>query len=83
MEQLEQMDVNCVDAPECVKIEVCIGITDDKNECIESIKDHERPAKFRLSKLFKKSKLNAKYTDHVIPIERLERQRVYRNYGIY
>ncbi len=83
MEQLEQIDLNCVNVPECAKIEVCVEEVDDKIELIENFKDHKKPVRSRLSKLFKKSKLNAKYAEHVIPIERLERQRVYRNYGIY
>lgn len=37
--------------------------------------------KKRLLKLFKKAKLNAKYPEHVIPIHRLEQQRVYRDYS--
>ena len=83
MEQLEQIDLNCVSAIECAKFEVCVEKTGLKPEKLVEIKDHKKLAKIRISKLFKKSKLNAKYIGQLIPIERLERQRVYRNYGIY
>lgn len=42
----------------------------------------KKPVKKRLSKLFKKAELNAKYPEDVIPIHRLEWQRVHRNYGL-
>ena len=80
MEQLEQIDFNSVSTPECAKIEICVEIIDDE---IEQIKDHEKSVKSRLSRLIKKSSLNARYTEQLIPIERLEHQRVYKNYGIY
>ena len=37
----------------------------------------------KLSKLFKKAKLNAKYLEHVIPIEKMKSQVYSRLYGIY
>jgi len=80
MEQLEQIDLNSVSVPECAKIEICVEIIDDE---IEQIKDIEKSVKSRLSRLIKKSSLNARYTEQLIPIERLEHQRVYKNYGIY
>lgn len=83
MEKLEQINLNCVSAPECVKIEICVEISDDKIEPIEKAEVHRKSAKSRLSKLFKKSNLNAKYIEQLIPIERLERQRVRRNYAVY
>ena len=51
-------------------------------EIIKSKQVERRPVKKRLSKLFKKAELNAKYPEQVIPIHRLERQRVYRDYGL-
>jgi hypothetical protein len=42
----------------------------------------KQPVKKRLSKLFKKAKLNAKYPEEVIPIQRVEWQRVQRDYGL-
>ena len=83
MEKLEQMDLNCVSAIECAKFEVCVEKTADKIEQVRSIEVHKKPVKFRLSKLFRKSGLNAKYIEQLIPIERLEHQRVRRDYGIY
>jgi len=83
MEQLEQIDLNSVSVPECAKIEICVEIIDDEIEQIEQIKDIEKSVKSRLSRLIKKSSLNARYTEQLIPIEKLEHQRVYRNYGIY
>ena len=83
MEKLEQIDLNCVSAIECAKFEVYVEKTETKPEKLFEIKNHEKPVKSRLSKLFKKSKLNAKYIEQLFPIEKLEYQRLYRNYGIY
>ncbi|MFX0082418.1 MAG: hypothetical protein ACFE94_11780 [Candidatus Hodarchaeota archaeon] len=72
MEKLEQVDIDCVSALECAKIEVCIEIPDEKIKPIEKTKVHEKPVKSRLSKLFKKSRLNAKYVEELIPVESLK-----------
>ena len=52
------------------------------HEIIKSKQVERKPIKNRLLKLFKKSELNAKYPEQIIPIHRLERQRVYRDYGL-
>ncbi len=83
MEQLEQIDLNCISALECAKTEACVEKTADKIELIRKTEIHKKPVKSRLSKLFKKSNLNAKYIEQLNPIERLKSQQVYRNYGIY
>jgi hypothetical protein len=49
---------------------------------VKSKQVQKQPAKKRLIKLFKKSELNAKYPEHVIPIQRVEWQRVHRDYGL-
>jgi len=51
-------------------------------EIIKSKQVERKPAKKRLSKLFKKARLNVKYSEQLIPIHRLEQQRVYRDYGL-
>ena len=63
MEQLEQIDLNCISAPECAKTEVCIEEIEKKLEILVDFKEHKKPVRSRLSKLFKKSKLNAKYLE--------------------
>ncbi len=83
MEKLEQIDLNCVSAIECAEFKVCVEKTDDKIEQASQVEIHKKPVKSRLSKLFKKSKFNAKYIEQLIPIKRLEYQRLYRDYGIY
>lgn len=83
MEQLEQIDLNYVNAPECAKIEVCVEKADDKVEKVEQVKVHKKPVNSRLLRLIRKSKYNARYIEELIPIERLRHQRVYRNYAIY
>lgn len=83
MEQLQEMDLNCISAPECAKPEVCIEC---EVEPIELVWEKEVPIvslKSRISKLLRKSRYNARYMEQVIPIQRLERERVHRNYGIY
>ena len=72
--------MNCVDV-EQVNFEICLE--QEKNQEIIKPKQVERkPVKKRLSKLLIKARLNAKFSEHEIPIHRLERQRVYRNYGV-
>ena len=83
MEQLHEIDLNSISEPECAKIEICIECEEPEVESVGEKEVHKVPAKNRLTKLFKKSKYNAKYMEQVIPIQRLERERVYRNYGIY
>ncbi|MBY8991867.1 MAG: hypothetical protein KGD58_14075 [Candidatus Lokiarchaeota archaeon] len=83
MEQLQEMDLNDLSVPECEKIEVCIECEAKAKEPVREKEVHRVPIKNRLSKLFKKSKYNAKYMEQVIPIQRLERERIHRNYGIY
>ena len=80
--KMAQIEINDVSAPECVELEVCVEKAEKEKEHIEEKKIHKEPVKNKLLKLIKKSKLNAKYPEHVIPIQRLERQRVYRNYGL-
>jgi hypothetical protein len=72
--------MNCVDV-EQVNFEICLE--QEKNQEIIKPKQVERkPAKKRLSKLLSKTRLNAKYHEQLVPIHRLERQRVYRDYGV-
>ena len=72
--------MNCVDV-EQVNFEICLE--QEKNQEIIKPKQVERkPAKTRLSKLLNKARLNAKFSEQEIPIDRLERKRVYRDYGV-
>ena len=52
------------------------------SEVFKSKQMEKKPAKKRLSKLFKKAELNAKYSEQIIPINNLRRQRVYRDYRV-
>jgi hypothetical protein len=83
MEQLHEMDLNCISEPECAKIEICIECEETEAEPEREKEVYKVPLKLRLSKLLRKSRYNARYMEKVIPIQRLERERVYRNYGIY
>lgn len=83
MEQLQEMDLNSLSAPECEKIEICIECEENKVEPEREKEVHRVPLKKRLSKLMRKSKYNAKYIEQVIPIQKAKYERVYRNYGIY
>ena len=72
--------MNCVDVEQ---INFEISLEQEKNqEIIKSKQVKRKPAKNRLSKLLSKARLNAKFSEQVIPIHRLERQRVYRDYGV-
>jgi len=71
--------MNFVDV-EQVNYDICL----EQAKTQEAIKPNQverKPAKKRLSKLLSKARLNAKYSEQLIPIHRLERQRVYRDYG--
>ena len=72
--------MNCVDVEQ---INYEIRLEQVKTPEIINPKQAERkPVKKKLSKLFKKAELNAKYHEQLVPIHRLERQRVYRDYGL-
>jgi hypothetical protein len=72
--------MNCVDV-EQVNFE--IRLEQEKNqEIIKPEQVERKPAKKRLSKLLSKARLYAKFSEQLIPIHRLERQRVYRDYGV-
>ncbi len=76
----KSVKMNCVDV-EQVNLELCL----DPVKAPETIKPKQvenKPVVKRLSKLFKKARLNVKYPEQLIPIHRLERQRVYRDYGV-
>ena len=83
MEQLHEMDLNSISVPECAKVEICIECEEREIEPVREEEIPKVPRKIKLSKLFKKSKYNTKYMEQVIPIQRLEHERYYRNYGIY
>ncbi|MHA2037952.1 MAG: hypothetical protein ACW972_09940 [Promethearchaeota archaeon] len=76
----KSVKMNCVDV-EQVNLEMRL----EQVKIIKTIKPKQvekKPIKKRLSKLFKKAKLNAKYLEHVIPIQRVEQQRAYRDFGL-
>ena len=83
MEQLHEMDLNSISEPECVKVEVCIECEQIETESEREKGVHKVPVKNRLAKLFRKSRYNAKYMEQVIPVQRVERERINRNYGIW
>ena len=72
--------MNCVDVEQ-----TNLEIRFEQIKVREAIKPkhiEKQPVKKRLLKLIKKAELNAKYPEQVIPIHRLEQQRVYRDYGL-
>lgn len=83
MEKLEQVDINCVCAIECTEFEVCVDQIEKEPEKSVQIKQYKKPAKFCFSKLFKKSRLNAKYIKETMSIETLKYRKNYRIYGIF
>ena len=50
MEQLQEMDLNGLSAPECEKIEVCIECEVKAKELVREKEVHSVPLKSRLSK---------------------------------
>lgn len=83
MEKLEQVDMDCVCAIECAKLEVCVEKAEVEPEKVAQIKEHKKPVKSRLLKLFKKSILNTNHVKETIPIESLKYKQNYRIYAVY
>lgn len=78
----EQIELDCVSAPECVEIEICVEKIDKEVEYYGEKEVHKGSVKSQLVRLFRRAKRNAKYIEEVVPIQRLEQQRVYRDYGL-
>ncbi len=83
MEKLEQVDMDCISALECAEFEVCVEEIEIEPEKPIQTKEYEKKVKFRLSKLFKNSKMNEKYRKETIPIENLKYRQNYRIYGVF
>jgi len=62
--------------------EIIVEILPEKEKTAQIIKIKKRPLKNRLSKLFKKAELNAKYFEEIIPIEKVKSKVYSRLYGI-
>jgi hypothetical protein len=83
MEKLEQVDMDCISALECAEFEVCVEEIETEPELSIQLKNYKKPAKSRLSKLFKRSMRNANNSKETIPIETLKCKRNYRIYGVF
>ncbi len=79
---MEQIELDCISAPECVKIEIYVEKFEKEKEKQREKLVHKESVKDKLMRLLRKAKRNAKYIEEVVPIQRLEQQRVYRDYGI-
>ncbi|MFX1312357.1 MAG: hypothetical protein ACFFHD_07065 [Promethearchaeota archaeon] len=79
---MEQIESNCISVPECVEIEVCIEKTQKEKKQTFKQLNHKESIKYKLIKLFRIKKRNAKYIKEVIPIQRLVQRRVFRDYGM-
>lgn len=76
----KSVKMNCVDV-EQVNYEMRLGQV-KATEIIKPKQVERKPVEGRSSKLSKKAELNSKYPEQIIPIHCLERQRVYRDYGL-
>ena len=72
--------MNCIDV-EQINLEMRLEQA-KVPEIIELKQVEKKPVKKQLLKLINKARLNAKYPEQVIPIHRIERQKVYRDYGL-
>lgn len=79
---MEQIELDCSTAPECVEIKVYVEKVEKKKEQRLEKLEHKESIKERFIKLFRKAERDAKYIKEVVPIQRLEQQRVYRDYGM-
>jgi len=77
----KSIKMNCVDI-EQVNYEMRLEQV-NVPETIKSKQVERKIVKKKLSKLFKKAELNAKYSEQIIPIHRVkQQQQVYRDYGM-
>jgi len=77
----KSIKMNCVDI-EQVNYEMRLEQV-NVPETIKSKQVERKIVKKKLSKLFKKAELNAKYPEQIIPIHRVkQQQQVYRDYGM-
>ncbi|HEC40068.1 hypothetical protein LCGC14_0604030 [marine sediment metagenome] len=84
MAQIEQVDIvdleYSLEQPELVEYQEI----DKQLELPKQTKAiPKKSIKKQLLKLIKKSKLNAKYPEHVVSIRKMKTQHVYRNNGVY
>ncbi|MFX1574219.1 MAG: hypothetical protein ACFFB0_15865 [Promethearchaeota archaeon] len=79
---MEQIELDCSAAPECVGIKIYVEKVEKKKEQRLEKLEHKESIKERFIKLFRKAERDAKNIKEVVPIQRLEQQRVYRDYGM-
>lgn len=79
---MEQIELDCISGSECVEIEIRVEKFDKEEERYGESIVHKGSVKSQLVRLFRRAKRNAKYIEEVVPIQRLEQQRVYRDYGM-
>ena len=78
-EQVDVMDLEYVSEPELVEYQEI----DKKSELSGEVIIPKKSTKNQLLKLIKKSKLNAKYPEHVVSIQQVKHQNIYRISGVY
>ena len=77
----KSIKMNCVDV-EQINYEMNLEQV-KAPEIIKPTQVERKIVKKKLSKLFKKAELNAKYPEQIIPIQRVkQQQQVYRDYGM-
>lgn len=80
LSEKKSVKMNCVDIEQ---IYYELGLEKLKTpEIIKPKQGIKKPVKKRLSKLFNKANLNAKYSEQLIPIHLVKPQQVYRDYGM-
>ena len=82
MEQIEHVDVldlEYASEPEFTEYQEL----DKKSELPGEVTIPKKSIKNQLRKLIRKSKLNAKYPEHVVSIQQVKHQNIYRISGVY
>ncbi|MFW9874618.1 MAG: hypothetical protein ACFFG0_16045 [Candidatus Thorarchaeota archaeon] len=73
--------MNCVDVDQ---INLELQLEQEKaSEKVRIIKVHKEPMNKEMRRLARKARFNPRYLEEVIPIQRLEYRRNFRNYGLH
>ena len=79
---MEQIELDSISVPECDEIEIYAENFEKETELYIEKLAHKESVKDKLRRLLRNAKRNAKYIKEVVPIQRLEQQRIYRDYGV-
>ena len=81
--ELVRMDYVAVEHKNLGKKIVKAKTQERAKEFLTRLSQERKLVKKNLQRLYKKAELNARYLEHIYPIQKIKYQKVYRNYEIY